>query len=89
MRLFVCMTYEDRLNGDLPSISYIIDHDDEDKEYCNMMRKEHLITESTSDKQIIANSNDDWAVWDLESVKHNPYKYNPYSLAYNRGIFTK
>ena len=73
MKLFICMTFDDYQYGNFPSIAYLVDHDDEDKEYCNMMRRGHNYLENTSDEEIVNGSTDQWEIWDLTSNQFNPY----------------
>jgi len=73
MKLFVCMTFDDYQYGNFPSTAYFVDHDDEDKEYCKMMRRGHNYLGNTSDEEIVNGSTDQWEIWDLTSNQFNPY----------------
>ena len=66
MKLFMIMTYDDYQYGSFPSVMYEIDHDDEDKEYCNWVREDNYrASNELTDKEILEDATDQWTIVEI------------------------
>lgn len=61
-RLMIVMTYDDYQYGHMPSYIYVTDAEDEDKEYCRLMREEYDRLQDKSDKYILDEALDQWEI---------------------------